>query len=194
MIKKYKRNVILIGVVLLAISLVVVGNKYKGFKENNVVQSEIDVPIVNKENQNKEANNKNEEEEIFQGLDTLSSWVVYWDLNVDKEIKQLEDKLTSISYFSANFNDKNSLEVPKDLLKYYNETKDYNFKKYITIVNDVLYDNGKSSVKDKEVLNVVLKDETSRSNHINEIINLAKEYNFDGVEIDYETGNSTLED
>ena len=48
MSKKYKRNVILIGVVLLAISLVVVGNKYKGFKENNVVQSEIDVPIVNK--------------------------------------------------------------------------------------------------------------------------------------------------
>lgn len=177
MIKKHRKIYILIGVLILtiiSIFLLKLINKKKNIEENNVTTP--------RNNLSTNADN----EELFVNLNDLSSWVVYWDLNVDKEMKKLDNKLSSLSYFAANFNESNELVIPEKLIEYYNETKPYNFKKYITIVNDVVYDNGKSSLKDKGVLSKVLSDEVSRKNHINEIIDLAKNYEFDGIEIDYE--------
>lgn len=134
----------------------------------------------------KEEFKKPEKEEVIFNVDNLSSWVVYWDLNVENEIEALNYKLSSISYFAANFNEENKLSIPKGLIEYYNSTKKYKFQKYITIVNDVIYNDGKSSVKDKSVLEELLKSEISRKEHIDEIIALAKENEFDGIEIDYE--------
>ena len=177
MIKKHRKIYILIGVLILtiiSIFLLKLINNKKNIEENNVTTQRNNLS-TNVDNQ-----------ELFMNLNDLSSWVVYWDLNVDKEIKKLDNKLGNLSYFGANFNESNELVIPEKLIEYYNETKPYNFKKYITIVNDVVYDNGKSSLKDKGVLSKVLSDEVSRENHINEIIDLAKKYEFDGIEIDYE--------
>lgn len=177
MIKKHRNIYILIGVlILIIISLVLFKliDKNRTVEENNVTTPRNNLS-TNVDN-----------EDLFADLNHLSSWVVYWDLNVDEEIKTLDNELSSISYFAVNFNEKNQLVIPEKLIEYYNETKTYNFKKYITIVNDVVYDNGKSSLKDKGVLSKVLSDEVSRKNHINEIIDLAKKYEFDGIEIDYE--------
>lgn len=180
MIKRYKTILFaIVSLILISIILMIVINKNKVIKEVNSSKYE----IINGEEQN---DLTYKEEALFKNIDYLSSWIVYWDLNVNNEIERLNNKLDSLSYFAANFNEENKLEVPEELLKYYNDTKEYSFKKYITIVNDVIYDNGKSSLKDKEVLREVLNNDISRSKHINEIINLAKEYNFDGIEIDYE--------
>ncbi len=127
-----------------------------------------------------------DENSLFGELNSLSSWVTYWDLDVDDEIMELENKLDSLSYFAAYFNNNNEIVLPEKLLTYYNNTNLYKFKKYISIVNDIVYDDGTSSVKNKEVLSKVLSDDTARRNHIKEIIDLAKKYDFDGVEIDYE--------
>jgi spore germination protein len=177
MIRKHKNIYILIGVLTLIVMLILLFkliNNNKSIEENNVTTQGNNVSV------------NDEKSGTFTDLNNLSSWVVYWDLDVDNEIKQLDNKLSSISYFAANFNDKNQLVMPEELITYYNQTKLYSFKKYITIVNDVIYDNGKSSVKDKEVLRNVLGDEVSRNNHINEILDLANKYEFDGIEIDYE--------
>ncbi len=169
-IKKYKRKFILIGIIILLIGSVVL---------KNVLKKDGSIEIPNKISQKK--NN-----DIFSDIDNLTSWIVYWDLNVDSEINILNKKLSSISYFAVNFNENNDLIVPEKLEMYYNKTKSYNYEKYITIVNDIVNDDGTSLLKDKEILNILLSDELSREKHINDIIYLAKEYGFDGIEIDYE--------
>lgn len=169
-IKKYKRKFILIGIIILLIGSVVL---------KNVLKKDGSIEIPNKISQKK--NN-----DIFSDIDNLTSWIVYWDLNVDSEINMLNKKLSSISYFAVNFNENNDLIVPEKLEMYYNKTKSYNYEKYITIVNDIVNDDGTSLLKDKEILNILLSDELSREKHINDIIYLAKEYGFDGIEIDYE--------
>ncbi|MGG7212667.1 glycosyl hydrolase [Clostridium nigeriense] len=177
MIRKHKNLYIMIGILTLIVTLLLLFkliDNSKNIEENNVTTHGDNVFI------------DDDKSGTFTDLSNLSSWVVYWDLDVDNEIKQLDNELSSISYFSANFNDKNKLVIPEKLITYYNETKLYSFKKYITIVNDVVYDDGKSSLKDTNVLNEVLRDEESRKNHINEIIDLASKYEFDGIEIDYE--------
>ncbi|MDU2157018.1 MAG: glycosyl hydrolase, partial [Clostridium sp.] len=108
---------------------------------------------------NKISQKKNND--IFSDIDNLTSWIVYWDLNVDSEINILNKKLSSISYFAVNFNENNDLIVPEKLEMYYNKTKSYNYEKYITIVNDIVNDDGTSLLKDKEILNILLSDELS---------------------------------
>ncbi len=141
----------------------------------------------------KEANSKskdvalNKDTKVFaENINNLSAWVVYWDLNSDKEIKTLDKKLKNISYFAANFNSNNQLVMPEELINYYNKTKSYDYNKYITIVNDKVNDDGSHSLKDTNLLKALLSNPDSRSKHIEEIINLAVKYDFDGIEIDYE--------
>lgn len=141
----------------------------------------------------KEANSKskdvalNKDTKVFaENINNLSAWVVYWDLNSDKEIKTLNKKLKNISYFAANFNSNNQLVMPEELINYYNKTKSYDYNKYITIVNDKVNDDGSYSLKDTSLLKALLNNPDSRSKHIEEIINLAVKYGFDGIEIDYE--------
>ena len=185
MINRLKKNLFaIISLIVLSIMAIVIINKNKDIKETDSSKLE---------GNNSKNNLETEDNDLFKSLSNISSWVVYWDLNVNEEVDNLKNKLTSLSYFAANFNEENNLEIPEELLAYYNDTKGYDFKKYITIVNDVIYDDGKTSVKDKEVLRIILSDEISRKKHIDEIINLAKEYKFDGIEIDYEQIKNDLE-
>ena len=165
---KNNKKIFIFAIIFLIISVFILKliNENKNIKESNIITED--------------------ETPLFGELNNLSSWITYWDLNVDDEIMELDNKLGSLSYFAAYFDDNNQLVLPEKLLKYYNDTNLYKFKKYISIVNDIVYDDGTSSIKDKEVLSKVLSDETARRNHINEIIDLAKKYDFDGIEIDYE--------
>lgn len=119
-------------------------------------------------------------------IDNLSTWIAYWNLDVDYEVERLNSKLSSVSYFESYFDSDNKLYIPDELIEYYNETKDNNYEKYITIVNDKSYETGEIKQKDTEVLKTILNDSESSSKHIDEIINLQQQYGFDGIEIDYE--------
>lgn len=116
----------------------------------------------------------------------ISTWVTYWDLPSKTFSENMPGDIKNVSYFAANFNENNELVVPDKLKDFYNNTKDYNFKKYLTIVNDVIKSDGSSIQKDTEVLKMILYDKSSRENNINQIVNLAIQYGFDGIEIDYE--------
>ena len=119
-------------------------------------------------------------------VEDLSAWVTYWNVDVDDEIKVLKPKLESISYFEAYFDSENELYVPDELVDYYKETKDNKYEKYITIVNDKKEDAGEVSLKSVQLLYDIIGDSESASKHIDNIINMQKEYGFDGIEIDYE--------
>lgn len=116
----------------------------------------------------------------------LSAWAAYWNLDVDDEIESLSTKLNSVSYFEAYFDKEQKLYIPDELVEYYNNTKNKDYEKYITIVNDKEDNSGNINHKDSDILRNLLKDSESASNHINDIINLQKQYGFDGIEIDYE--------
>lgn len=118
--------------------------------------------------------------------DEISTWVTYWDLPSETFSENMIGDIKSVSYFAANFNENNELVVPDKLKDFYNNTKKSNFKKYLTIVNDVIKGDGSSIQKDTEVLKMILYDKSFRESHIDEIINLAIDNGFDGIEIDYE--------
>lgn len=162
---KFKIIVAIIAVLVIVITVLIIFNK------NNE-------KIVEREN------NITKEESL--NYTNLSAWVVYWDLDVKKEIKSLGKGLENVCYFAGNFDENNKLYINEDILNYYNETKKENYNKYITIVNDKVLEDGSSSLKDIEVLEDILFDEEKMKNHLEEVINLAKSNGFDGVEIDYE--------
>lgn len=143
--------------------------------------------IYVKINSSKDKNVTKEATRIFgENTNNLSAWVAYWDLNADSEIGILDKQLKNICYFAINFNFNNKLMMPEKLSNYYSKTKSSNYNKYITIVNDKINSDGSSVLKDTNVLKTLLGNSDSRSSHIEEIINLAVKYDFDGVEIDYE--------
>lgn len=170
-----RKNLISTGLIILILSIVT-------FTYINVTSKEGN--FTNKDNN---ANLNEETKQAFgEDINNLSAWVVYWDLNSNSEIKTLGKKLKNISYFAANFNSNNELVMPEKLTNYYNETKSYDYNKYITIVNDKINNDGSSSLKDVNLLKELLSDSDSRSSHIKDIINLAVKYGFEGIEIDYE--------
>lgn len=174
MINNLRRNLffaVLIILIILSISVIFINVNSKEVhsknKANNVV-SDKDAKIFDT------------------NINNLSAWVVYWDLNSDKEIKTLDKKLKNICYFAANFNSNNELRMSEELIDYYNKTKDYKYNKYMTIVNDKVNNDGSYLLKDTNLLKDLLDNPDSRSKHIENIINLAIKYGFNGIEIDYE--------
>ncbi|MBE6072459.1 MAG: glycosyl hydrolase [Clostridium butyricum] len=145
-------------------------------------------------NQNSDNNSLKEDssgieykEEVFnKSIENLNAWIAYWSLDVDDEIKYLGSQLSELSYFEAYFDVNGNIHMPEELLDYYNKSRRDNYTNYISIVNDKININEKIKQKDTEILKEKLKDELSRSSHIDEIINLALSNNFDGIEIDYE--------
>ncbi len=135
-----------------------------------------------------------EDKKIFdENIDNLSAWVTYWDLDVQGEIKSLDKQLKEVSYFAAYFDSNNKLIMPQQLVDYYNRTKDEDYTKYLTIVNDKINSDGTSSLKDKDLLKTLLTDSILRSKHVKDIISLASQYGFNGIEIDYEQIKDDME-
>lgn len=118
-------------------------------------------------------------------------WLAYWDtLDFEEEIDYWSERISNIVYFAAHFNENNELFVPDDI----NDTKEIvdelygseGWGNYISFVNDKVYSDGKSSLKDTELLYELFKSNESIDNHVNEIINTAVEGGYEGIEIDYE--------
>ncbi|MGC7873051.1 glycosyl hydrolase family 18 protein [Desulfosporosinus sp. SYSU MS00001] len=126
----------------------------------------------------------------------LSAWTTYWDYkNVPNEINILGDNLTEIVYFGAYFDQSNHLFIPKETQRTFQEIKNMpdslRYKNYLAIVNDKVNSKGKTSLKSRDLLYELFANEKSVDQHINDIVNLACEGGYDGVEIDYEAIKGT---
>ncbi|MDZ5723861.1 MULTISPECIES: glycosyl hydrolase family 18 protein [unclassified Acetobacterium] len=124
-----------------------------------------------------------------EGSDLLA-WMVYWDAENGKNELLNSKGINKVCYFAAYFNESNQLILPDEideLKKKINLDKNQNeLIEYLTIVNDKVLSNGKSSLKDQNLLEELLKNETTRNQHIDDIISLAKANGYEGLEIDYE--------
>jgi len=115
---------------------------------------------------------------------SLSAWITYWKREQgEKEAQVLQDRLQDISYFAAYFNDRQELVFPEGFQKPPVAAD----RAYLTIVNDVVFPDGTSRLKDTEQLASLLATGERRRKHAASILDLAEKHGFSGVEIDYET-------
>lgn len=123
--------------------------------------------------------------------ENFSVWTTYWDVeNIDNEIGSLQEHIDNICYFAAYFNEDQQPFIPEKVTKTFarmnTDFKSFTFKSYLTFVNDLLLEDGSSSLKDTGLLYTLLSSEEARSNHIDEILQMTIQGGFDGIEIDYE--------
>ena len=112
-------------------------------------------------------------------------WIAYWD--GEDYIKKLQDRgygADIFCMFEAMFDGEYKLYLEDSVKEQYDavKAKAKDKKYYLTFVNDVVTETG-SEQKDTDVLYAVLKDPAG---HAGDVVKLAKDNGFDGVEIDYE--------
>lgn len=120
----------------------------------------------------------------------LSAWAVYWD--TEEVISELEryENLEALCYFEAFFDPLGNFILPPEIpaLRERVEQRfpDSKWISYLTFVNDLKEDSGAFSLKDTDLLWRLLGTEDAMHRHVEDVISLAKDQGFQGVEIDYE--------
>lgn len=132
-----------------------------------------------------------EENDIPESTGNCSVWNVYWNLDgVEEQIESLSDKICNVNYFAAYFDYENHVFVDKSTVDFYEKTgetyKARGWKCYLTVVNDQILEDGSSSLKSKELLYDILSEQETYEAHAEELISVATQYGYDGLEIDYE--------
>lgn len=112
-----------------------------------------------------------------------AGWVVYWDWERGVREAQQQKPATLVA-FAANFAEDGRLVLPAELTAEHLAQLPAE-KTYLSFVNDQ-HKGEQTLMKDTTVLKKLLNKKKSREQHIAEIIALCKQYDFAGVEIDYE--------
>lgn len=118
-------------------------------------------------------------------------WNVYWNLDgVPEQVERYAEHIVNVNFFGAYFDKDNALFIaPKTTEFYQQKAGNYGnrgWKRYLTFVNDKVNADGKSSLKSKDLLYAILDNEEKCRAHAEQVIALAKNNGYDGVEIDYE--------
>ena len=119
----------------------------------------------------------------------LTVWSTYWDCADDMDVLESEaDNVDEISLFAASFQD-GKVSIPEETTRMLKKIRRREQTKgktvYLSIVNDVT-ENGKTIQKDTTVLQKVLGTDEAVQSHAEQLVRLASENGFDGIEIDYE--------
>ena len=128
----------------------------------------------------------------------VSVWTTYWDIDrIRDEVRVLDEHIINLCYFAAYFDHNNQLFLPDATSETFTtieeEFKDNEWFHYLTIVNDKINKDGSSSLKDTELLYTLFASEEKMNQHINDIIYLAEQKGYDGIEIDYEAIKQDME-
>jgi spore germination protein YaaH len=120
------------------------------------------------------------------GEASVSSWVAYWDLaSGEQEARKMKAKLTNLVYFAAYFDEDGHAFLPAEIsdLKLADKRS---YDVYLSIVNDKKHSGQKTGLKETDFLLEMWQSDAAMESHIAEIITLAKDGGYDGIEIDYE--------
>lgn len=140
---------------------------------------------------NEQENNKTENNSEVKGKSQLTVWSTYWDLDtVDEELSSLKNNINELCYFEAYYDEQGKLTYP-DKLKEYAVTHMDTLKaqgviQYISIVNDMVKEDGTSVQKDTELLYKLFSTEDTMKKCADDIISLARDNGYNGIEMDYE--------
>lgn len=134
-----------------------------------------------------------DEDKIEGANDKLSTWVADWDYKSGfVDVAHMEG-LASVQLFSVYFTQQAEFHLTEAFLameKQAFEQELIGVPKYFTVVNDRFLESGKVKQKDPTLISQVVQDKTTRARYITELVNLAVERNYDGVEMDFEKINA----
>ena len=122
----------------------------------------------------------------------LSAWLADWQWKPSiKEFSSMTDGLSSVQVFAAYFDHIDCLfytpenvEAIPQIMKI--AAKNGSVDVDLSMVNDQFKKEGSAVQKDSELITRLMATAKSRRAHINDIVGMVNEYDFDGVEIDYE--------
>lgn len=118
-----------------------------------------------------------------------TAWLAYWDLDAgEKELANTGNKVGKLAYFGAYYDEFDHLFIPSALSDIKNEHKRKKLPQetYLTFINDRKNFDGTVVLKDIEVLRRWFEKDALMDQHIDDIIAMTKQGDFDGIEIDYE--------
>lgn len=125
----------------------------------------------------------------------LSAWLADWQWAEGVEdLKGMVAGLDSLQAFAAYFDESDHLtftDAFRSGLVPIREAAASNsdMRMDLTVVNDILKEDGNGSQKDSGLVSRLLADKAARSRHVNEIVGAVQQYGFGGVELDYEKIN-----
>jgi spore germination protein YaaH len=122
----------------------------------------------------------------------LTVWTVYWDTQrTVRNIMTYSDKIDAISTFAAYYDENEKLFIPDETLKISRKLRNYkkteNIQQYLSVVNDK-----PDSMKDTSLLENKIGTAEKAEEQAEEIVRMAVENEYDGVEIDFEKIRSDL--
>ncbi|MBB6674538.1 glycosyl hydrolase family 18 protein [Cohnella nanjingensis] len=118
----------------------------------------------------------------------LADW--HWEAGVT-DLKAASGELTSLQVFAAYFDESDRLVFTQEFREGYDSIREAaaeNGTRHLdlTLVNDILYDDGTERQKDSALVGRLMANEQSRARHLKDILAAVEIYGFDGVELDYE--------
>lgn len=121
----------------------------------------------------------------------LTVWNAYWDLgDAAEEIERRKDDIAAVCFFAAYFNAENRVFIPEETASFFVEKKEKyeenGWVNYLTVVNDRRNGDGSSSLKDTEMLYQLFASEEQIRSHAEEVIGMAVDNGYTGIELDYE--------
>ncbi|MGG0938005.1 glycosyl hydrolase family 18 protein [Brevibacillus centrosporus] len=121
-----------------------------------------------------------------------SAWVVdwQWESGAD-DLQGMTNGLTNVQMFAAYFDEADNLFFTESFQKGLPKVQEISRRSSLvhvdlTIVNDQKRKDGTDIQKDSALITRLMATEESRSKHIDQIMKAVEEYQFHGVEIDYE--------
>ena len=116
-----------------------------------------------------------------------SAWLTYWDADAAlDELRAFPDSFESLVCFEAYFDQNGDWLLPPESELLLEEMRSCGAPVYLSLVNDVQYEDGSIVQKSKDFLREQLLTPAARSAHISKIMRLIRAYNLTGLEIDYE--------
>lgn len=127
---------------------------------------------------------------------TTDVWAVDWDEDAAKScLEQRGDSISVVSIFAAVFDSSGQVSEPEAAATLLADLKaEFPDKKYyLSVTNDIISD-GWAEAKNADLLYTLLEDEDTARQHAQQLVFLAADRGYDGLEIDYESiyGDTTL--
>lgn len=105
------------------------------------------------------------------------------------DLDQVAEGLSSLQLFAVYFDHHDQLFYTQsftDGLFEMVEQEDRQMARYLTIVNDVWLEDGTTVQKDPELISRLVASEDRRRLHVDQLVHIAMQYNYTGIELDYE--------
>lgn len=172
------------------------GSSGNDFSEEEPEQEEKDgtetaVSAGNAAEENEELSDASAYRDIMQTV-----WIAYWDPHVADSLDVYGDVIENICLFAASYNTEGQVFLPDDLIRHQEmireKSEGHDWKLYLSVTNDVIAAEW-SSAKDVDLLHDLLDKPEKAKKHAAELAELAVNYGFDGLEIDYECLHGDLE-